>query len=67
MEEGFILEKDKMYSPSVWVEGRPERSMWTVTKVMGRRTRVIATYRCVGCGYLELFAAREWRGRVEPE
>jgi hypothetical protein len=67
MEEGFILEKSETnYTPSIWVAGRPESSFWTVTKVMEKRKLAIATYRCVGCGYLESYAETEWRGRIKP-
>ncbi len=68
MEEGFILEQSSAnYVPSVWVEGPPESSFWTITKVTGKRKRLTVTYRCVGCGYLESYANREWKGKVDPE
>ncbi|HTG43438.1 MAG TPA: PF20097 family protein [Verrucomicrobiae bacterium] len=68
MEEGFILEQSlSSYVPSVWVEGAPEPSFWTVTKVVKKTKRLTVTYRCIGCGYLESYANREWKGRVKPE
>ena len=75
MELGFVLEQNlSNYCPSVWVEGSPEPSFWTVTKVSGKTKRVVETHRCVGCGYLESYATHEWAGamhewagKVNPE
>ncbi len=69
MEEGFILLELSFtnYVPSVWVEGAPEPSFWTITKVKNKTKRRTVTYRCVGCGYLESYANEELKGRVKPE
>lgn len=65
MEEGFIVEKSGLnHTPSIWIEGAPEPSTWTFTKVFGKNGRVVASYRCTGCGYLESFATREWTGKI---
>ena len=67
MEEGFII--DNMTGgavPSLWVEGAPERSIWTGLKVFERTIRIVVSNRCTGCGYLESFAAEKWTGRIEP-
>lgn len=68
MAEGFILEQNLTnYVPSIWVEGAPEPSFWTITKVMKKIKRLTVTYRCIGFGYLESYANKEWKGRVNPE
>jgi len=58
MEEGFILDRGHHSSKSVsqWVEGEPERSIWTGIKTKDRNMYQVATYRCGGCGYLESYA-----------
>ena len=68
MEVGFVLEQNlSYYCPSVWVEGSPEPSFWTITKVSGKTKRLVVSHRCVGCGYLESYATQEWTGKVNPE
>ncbi|MFO1499496.1 MAG: hypothetical protein U1G07_14055 [Verrucomicrobiota bacterium] len=67
MAEGFILEQTHTKSfPNLWVEGPPEPSFWTVTKVFAKPKKLVATYRCVGCGYLESYATEDWAGKVNP-
>jgi hypothetical protein len=39
-----------------WVEGAPERSIWTGLKLTGRPRSEIATWRCKSCGFLENYA-----------
>ena len=58
MEAGFIMDKGHYDSKDVsqWVEGEPERSIWTGIKTKGREVYQITTYRCAGCGYLESYA-----------
>ena len=52
MQEGFILE----HRLSVrWIAGKPEKSFLGDIKAAGEH-RHIESYRCVGCGYLELYA-----------
>jgi len=68
MQEGFVLEQNfSNYVPSVWVEGKPEPSFFTVTKVFGKTKRVVTSYRCAACGYLESYALKEWTGDVNPK
>jgi hypothetical protein len=57
MEEGFIKDESQsaVYT-SKWVEGPPEKSAWTGTKIRGKKVLPVATYRCAACGYLESFA-----------
>lgn len=40
-----------------WVEGAPEKSIWTGLKTKGRDSYKVVTYRCDRCGYLESYAA----------
>ena len=58
MEEGFILDLGHYNTKTVsqWVEGEPERSIWTGIKTKDREKFKITTYRCAGCGYLESYA-----------
>jgi len=39
-----------------WIEGNPERSMWTGLKIRGKDKFDVTTYRCGRCGYLESYA-----------
>ena len=61
MDEGFILDKGHYNAQMVsqWVEGAPERSIWTGIKTKGRDKFQVTTYRCSGCGYLESYALYE--------
>lgn len=57
MVEGFIL--DMTYGGQMvprWLEGRPEKSMWTGVKAKGKETRTVETYRCPECGLLRSYA-----------
>ena len=58
MEEGFVLDRGdlEVRHPSVWVSGPPKKSLWLGTKLAGRETRQISSYRCTECGYLESYA-----------
>jgi len=58
MEEGFIPDLTQYNAKTVsqWVEGAPERSIWTGIKTKGREKFQVTTYRCAGCGYLESYA-----------
>jgi hypothetical protein len=39
-----------------WVEGEPERSIWTGLKLRRKEQLAVRTYRCQRCGYLESYA-----------
>lgn len=57
MEEGFIKDRDYgSVHASKWVEGAPEKSFWTGTKISGKHQVQVTTYRCTSCGYLESYA-----------
>lgn len=60
MVEGFIL--DMTYGgrlASSWVEGQPERSIWTGVKIKDRVCRTVEAYRCPKCGLLKSYATTE--------
>ena len=58
MSEGFIVDNGDSgrRHVSAWVEGQPEKSIWTGLKLRGRTPVQIATWRCGGCGFLESYA-----------
>jgi hypothetical protein len=57
MEEGFIYDQfDAIRLVSKWVEGVPEKSIWTGVKIKGRKTIETQTFRCDKCGFLESYA-----------
>ena len=58
MEQGFVVDKGHYSAPETqeWVEGAPERSVWTGLKTKERAVRPVTTYRCARCGYLESYA-----------
>jgi predicted nucleic-acid-binding Zn-ribbon protein len=58
MLEGWTMDIGKGTRPTQWVEGRPESSLWTVTKTPRDKVFAIATYGCSSCGYLESYAQR---------
>ena len=59
MQPGFFLQRKKGDYPSLteWVEGAPERSIWTGLKTKGRQLLPVTVYRCERCGFLESYAA----------
>ena len=60
MAEGFVVDASHgTMGVSNWVEGAPERSVWTGVKLGGRRRSEIATWRCGRCGFLEHYATAE--------
>jgi hypothetical protein len=63
MVEGFIL--DMTYGGQLvprWLEGSPEKSVWTGVKAKGKECRSVETYRCGKCGLLRSYA----NTKVEP-
>lgn len=57
MKEGFELDETYgAYLPTYWVEGRPEKSIWTGVKLRHKTRLQVATWRCSFCGYLEHYA-----------
>ena len=58
MAEGYVI--DRTYGSVAvgsWVEGTPERSVWTGLKLAGKAQIDVATWRCGRCGFLEQYAA----------
>jgi hypothetical protein len=58
MVEGFILDTGAQLAPR-WLQGRPEISIWTGVKAIGKECRLVATYRCPKCGLLRSYATLE--------
>jgi hypothetical protein len=57
MSEGFILDAtDNASKVASWVEGAPEKSMWTGVKTGKKAKYEIQTWRCGRCGFLESYA-----------
>ena len=59
MTEGFVM--GRTYSSSIpalaaWIEGKPERSIWTGLRLKGRQQKELAAYRCTRCGFVETYA-----------
>lgn len=59
MQEGFVLDRGdlEVRHPALWVQGTPQKSLWMGTKIEGRDSFPISSYRCTGCGYLESYAS----------
>ena len=57
MEPGFVLDTtDSGRSAAAWVEGEPERSLWSGLKLKGRRKLPLYAWRCPRCAAVRLFA-----------
>ena len=57
MARGFVIDAtDSARKVSQWVEGEPEKSMWTGVKLKGRKLIDIETFRCERCHLLESYA-----------
>lgn len=57
MAEGFIMgESYGMKTVTTWQAGEPESSIWTGVKQKKKDQRVVLTWRCSRCGYLENYA-----------
>jgi hypothetical protein len=58
MAEGFVLDATHGgVAASSWVEGAPEKNVWTGIKLAGRARAEISSWRCGRCGFLELYTA----------
>jgi hypothetical protein len=59
MEPGFVLDRNRFEdAQGTWIEGTLELNMWTGAAKTGEKEQIpVTTYRCVGCGYLESYAA----------
>ncbi|MDX1439295.1 MAG: PF20097 family protein [Rubricoccaceae bacterium] len=57
MEEGFALDETHGgVKQSRWISGPPRKSIWTGLKLGGKRKLPISAYRCMNCGFLDLYA-----------
>ena len=57
MVEGFVVDASHgTMGVSNWIEGPPEKSIWTGVKLTGRPRSEITTWRCGRCGFLEHYA-----------
>lgn len=43
----------------VWVEGEPERSVWSGVKTKDRNAYSVDPYRCLDCGHLEFYTTEQ--------
>ena len=61
MQGGFLLDRGDSSGNAVaqWVEGPPEKSIWTGLKLKGRRRMNVYAWRCPGCTQVRLFAPGE--------
>ena len=57
--EGFVVDQAHGGAATVptWVEGAPQKSVWTGVKLGGKAKLDIAAWRCRSCGLLEQYAA----------
>jgi hypothetical protein len=57
LEEGFLLDRSENgRAVARWIEGAPERSVWTGVKLKGRRNLPVSAWRCPRCGLLRFHA-----------
>jgi len=59
MKLGFVpdyLHGYGMVDPSIWVEGKLERTFWGALKTKGRKVHYVNAYRCELCGLIKLYA-----------
>jgi hypothetical protein len=61
MVRGYLLDRTYgSYGMGTWIEGPPERSSSSdLVRPRLERSIPIVSYRCTGCGYLELYARPE--------
>jgi hypothetical protein len=61
MEEGFMPDfaQYQLVRPVTWVEGKPNHSFWSGTRIADKRQLDVAAYRCTACGYIEFYARED--------
>ena len=63
MEIGYLLDHAHVnLVPTLWIKGVLERSFWWLAKIRGKTKRMVVSYRCVDCGFLESYGESEWKG-----
>lgn len=64
MQEGLLLEATQGgWQPTYWVEGVPEKSIWTGLKLKGKEVWRVSAFRCGACGFLKTYARERKEGR----
>ena len=59
MVRGYLLDRTHGgFGMGTWLEGPPVRSGWSVRPRLEHSIPIVS-YRCTGCGYLELYARPE--------
>ncbi|HKP73903.1 MAG TPA: hypothetical protein VJT67_00110 [Longimicrobiaceae bacterium] len=57
LEGGFMVDHESHgIAVARWVEGAPEKSIWTGLKLKGRRQLPMYAWRCPSCCEVRLFA-----------
>lgn len=58
MEGGYLLtgSQGHPFTAGQWVEGPPEKSIWTGLKLKNRRRFTVYAWRCPSCTQVRLFA-----------
>ncbi len=59
MEEGFLLDSTYgsiNHKTTTWIQGKPEKGLFTNIKTHGKTLMNAMTHRCPTCGYLESYA-----------
>lgn len=61
MLKGFIFDRGhyEHKEQQVWVEGEPERSLWSGVKTKDRNAYSVDPYRCASCGRLEFYTTEQ--------
>jgi hypothetical protein len=69
MSEGYVIDHGDGGRTMVasWVEGQPERSVWTGLKLGGKARIDVATWRCARCGLLEHYASGGSAGHADAD
>ncbi|HYE95965.1 MAG TPA: PF20097 family protein [Rubricoccaceae bacterium] len=68
MTEGFLLDEGQSTkNQAVWVDGPPEKSVWGGVKYSKRRKLPLTAYRCVACGFVDLYARENPEGQREAK
>ena len=69
MTEGFVVDHGDNGRTMVgsWVEGQPQKSIWTGLKLGGKAKFDIATWRCSRCGFLEHYASGASAGHADAD
>lgn len=69
MAEGYVIDHGDNGRTMVgsWVEGQPEKSIWTGLKLGGKARFDVAAWRCSRCGFLEHYASGASSGRADSD